>query len=641
MFRGLTALFTVFFLLFTIVTYYETRYYDSVMGYGNAQVAGKNETADGSDVWDYDNEVSYTFGYGVEGSTFSEEVTEISIDWTGESDSSVTVKVTNTGDRAAKHVVQLYASVPYTDYDRESGLEKSAIQLIGYGKTGEALEDGISDTVLLEPGESEGIVITFDVTDFSSYDSNYSHDGVEGAYILEAGTYYFATGNGAHEAVQAVIKAQDETKLEDVEVTGTVFLEELEETVAFTVGLDGETLIQNQLEDMDFTYEEYGDAFTSQGAQYLTRADWSTTFPEAVTDVTANDYMLIPLNCETYDAEEANAAYDGVVYTEDDFGTDGVVSEVTVIDLLGITDYDDPLFEEVLSAIPLEDYITFICGSNAAVPEILLEKGNGADSPSGMIVGYGMYNDAREPYAVEAGEGSLRGTAPSTFAAEPVLAATFSHKLARAEGNMVGNDGLWIGTYWWCVPGLNLHRTPYNARNNEYYSEDSVLTGSTALPRGILPDQLRHGSAGAGRSHLLRVELQHGVCQHHLWCEEQHFPDRDGHCHSGDRCGHGAGQLRGFLKREHIYNLLSYALVILLTLSILLLHADRVDAIGNCIVAPWDAGHGGEDSCYLSFVSMGVWGVALIGNLFLCFRGYCPGKKPIVVVTDEPETELS
>ena len=460
--------------------YYETRYYDSVMGYGNAQVAGKNETADGSDVWDYDNEVSYTFGYGVEGSTFSEEVTEVSIDWTGETDSSVTVKVTNTGDRAAKHVVQLYASVPYTDYDRESGLEKSAIQLIGYGKTGEALEDGISDTVLLEPGESEEIVITFDVTDFSSYDSNYSHDGVEGAYILEAGTYYFATGNGAHEAVQAVIKAQDETKLEDVEVTGTVFREELEETVAFTVGLDGETLIQNQLEDMDFTYEEYGDVFTSQGAQYLTRADWSTTFPEAVTDVTANDYMLIPLNCETYDAEEANAAYDGVVYTEDDFGTDGVVSEVTVIDLLGITDYDDPLFEEVLSAIPLEDYITFICGSNAAVPEVLLEKGNASDSPSGMIIGYGMYNDAREPYAVEAGEGSLRGTAPSTFAAEPVLAATFSHKLARAEGNMVGNDGLWIGAYWWFAPGLNLHRTPYNARNNEYYSEDSVLTGSMA-----------------------------------------------------------------------------------------------------------------------------------------------------------------
>ena len=81
------------------------------------------------------------------------------------------------------------------------------------------------------------------------------------------------------------------------------------------------------------------------------------------------------------------------------------------------------------------------------------------------------------------------------------------------------------------------------------------------------------------------------------------------------------GQLRGFLKSEHTYNLLSYALVILLTLSILLLLADRVDAIGNCIVAPWDAGHGGEDSCYLSFVSMGVWGVALIGNLFLCFRG--------------------
>ena len=89
------------------------------------------------------------------------------------------------------------------------------------------------------------------------------------------------------------------------------------------------------------------------------------------------------------------------------------------------------------------------------------------------------------------------------------------------------------------------------------------------------------------------------------------------------------GQWKGFLKSEHIYNLVSYALVIALILAILLLLADRVDAIGNCIVAPWDAGHGGEDSCYLSFVSMGVWAVAMIGNIVLCFKGYGPKQAPV------------
>ena len=46
-----------------------------------------------------------------------------------EDGSSVTVKVTNTGKNAAKHSVQLYVSVPYTDYDRENGIEKAAVEL--------------------------------------------------------------------------------------------------------------------------------------------------------------------------------------------------------------------------------------------------------------------------------------------------------------------------------------------------------------------------------------------------------------------------------------------------------------------------------------------------------------------------------
>ncbi len=77
-----------------------------------------------------------------------------------------------------------------------------------------------------------------------------------------------------------------------------------------------------------------------------------------------------------------------------------------------------------------------------------------------------------------------------------------------------------------------------------------------------------------------------------------------------------------FKMREEICNVLTYVLVVLFTLCIVLLLADRVDAIGNCIVAPWDAGHGGEDSCYLSFVSMGCWFAAMAGNMAVSFIGY-------------------
>ena len=41
------------------------------------------------------------------------------------------VKVTNTGDMAGKSTVQLYAQQPY----KTGGIEKSAVQLVGFEKT--------------------------------------------------------------------------------------------------------------------------------------------------------------------------------------------------------------------------------------------------------------------------------------------------------------------------------------------------------------------------------------------------------------------------------------------------------------------------------------------------------------------------
>ena len=831
--------------IYTGYKYYETRYYDAVMGNGNASLAAHRETVDGGDVWEYDKEVSYAFGYGVEGSEFAEEIVSTDIDWSGKKDSEVTVKVTNIGNRAAKHVVQLYVSLPYTDYDKESGLEKSAIQLVAYGKTGEALEDGIEDVKLLDAGESEEVTVRFNVKDFSSYDSNYGHDDTSGAYILEEGTYYFATGNGAHDAVNAVIKEQDASKLADVTVSGTVYTEELSEPVFFTVGADGETLIENQLQDMDFTYEGYGDVFTSKGAKYLSRTDWAGTFPVTVAGVTANEEMLIPLNCETYDAKTENAEYDGTVYTEEHFGKTDKRAEYTAIDLFGITDYDDPMFENVLSGIPLEDYVSYVCGSNTSVPEILLEHGNAADSPCGMIVGYGMYNDARPPYTVAAGEGSKRGIAPSVYVGAPVLAATYSHKLASAMGNMVGNDGLWIGVYWWFGPGMNLHRSPYNARNNEYYSEDPVLTGNmavdvtlacqekgvavcakhfafndieknrtgigvftneqaarenelrgfemaftrggmksvmtgfnrvgatfcsahegliTGICRGewdfdglIITDSVKDknymrvaecliagtdfmlGGAGdnsgawsvvsaetlledAALTNAVRVAVHRylytfadtalfdGYADNAavngmtwwaltlniamavfgaaaavlliLWIMSM-ISKKDGEKpEKAETIGKFARMIvpavtilllaigavffafsyrtgyigivygeknsiritaglavigllcvlrillgkKGGNREKNIKDILTFIVIALLTVATILLLADRVDAIGNCIVAPWDAGHGGEDSCYLSFVSMGCWVIALVMNIIASFMG--TEKKP-------------
>ena len=48
---------------------------------------------------------------------------------------TVNVTVKNTGNVAGKEVVQVYVKAPYTAYDKEKGIEKSAVSLVGYAKT--------------------------------------------------------------------------------------------------------------------------------------------------------------------------------------------------------------------------------------------------------------------------------------------------------------------------------------------------------------------------------------------------------------------------------------------------------------------------------------------------------------------------
>ena len=62
--------------IYTGYKYYETRYFDTVYKQGNASKAAAGQSVNGSS-WNYDDEVSYPFGYGIEGSTFSEEIIRI------------------------------------------------------------------------------------------------------------------------------------------------------------------------------------------------------------------------------------------------------------------------------------------------------------------------------------------------------------------------------------------------------------------------------------------------------------------------------------------------------------------------------------------------------------------------------------
>lgn len=432
--------------------YYETRYADVVLGQGNADSEVGSTTGD---AWDYDKEVSYPFGYGLSYTTFEQELGTVEVDL-AERTVSAEVKVTNTGDVAGKDVVQFYASVPYTEYDVEHGVEKSAIQLLDYEKT-----------ELLEPGESATVMITADAQDMASWDSTCGNEaGTQGNWILDDGTYYFTVGNGAHEAVNNVLAAQGE-KTEGNEDNVQTWELAAFGSSAFATTLNG-TPVENQLADADLNH------WMPDTVTYLSRNDWEKTWPKTYTDLTATDEMLEVLDNDIYEIT-ANGDPDSVI-----FGAD---NGLTLANLKGVTDINDERWGQLLDQITLEECLirTAFGGTSTKVIESLTSpeaiQNDGPNGFNSYPLGQYANSDAStgDPCVI-AQDDPNREYKMGVMANETVLGQTFSKQLAAEYGAVIGNYSLWANTAIWWGVGTNLHRVPYNARNHEYYSEDPVLT---------------------------------------------------------------------------------------------------------------------------------------------------------------------
>ena len=149
------------------------------------------ETAAAEGVIDYGNEVVYPFGFGLSYTTFSQSISDISVDEaTGAMSADVTV--TNTGQVAGKDIVQIYDNPPYTD----GGIEKASANLLSYEKT-----------KALEPGESQTLTVTWNRDSLASYDSVNAK-----AYVLEAGDYKISTRSNSHDVIDEKTYTVDATQ---------------------------------------------------------------------------------------------------------------------------------------------------------------------------------------------------------------------------------------------------------------------------------------------------------------------------------------------------------------------------------------------------------------------------------------------
>lgn len=440
--------------------YYETRYEDAVLGNGNA---GSAKGSSSGSAWTYGKEVTYPFGYGLSYTTFEQKLDSVSAEIGGTGTAEATV--TNTGDVAGKSVVQLYVQTPYT----EGGLEKAAIQLIGFAKTG-----------ILEPGASETVTIEFDPAYFASYDTEAEKaDGTVGAWVLESGDYYFAIGNGAHEALNNVLakKTGSENNLvktteADVIQAENAILWELEETDLETYSEN----VENQLTDCDINN------LLEDKIEYTTRSDWSKGWTP-VESITPTEEMMKGLTNSLYELTENG---DGVTW-----GADNGLKLLDFMEIdaegncVGVLDLEDPKWDDLIDQMTLDEAIQFIekGGDDVEnVDSIMLTRTYANDGPLGFafdqVAGYFVRwseDQADDPnYVAESEE--MGAYSMATMPTDPVVAATFNTELSKREGELFAEDALWSNESSLFAPGVNLHRNPYLARNHEYYSEDPMLT---------------------------------------------------------------------------------------------------------------------------------------------------------------------
>lgn len=441
--------------------YYETRYADIVLGNGGANASASTyANADGTvatedGIWDYANEIVYPFGYSLSYTTFEQTLDKVNILGSKET-AEVTVTVTNTGTTSGKSVVQVYAQAPYTDYDKQYNIEKSAVQLMDFEKTNS-----------LQPGETQTIVMDIDLSNLASYDSENAR-----TFIVDPGDYYMTIGNDAHDALNNILAAQGKTTADGMTSDGDADKSYL---WTWTGDVDNETFsvskagmnITNAVSDGDYSMDM--NTFIPNTVTYLTRRDWDGTFPKTYSGIEANETLSQLLN------------NDFIPLSSDDDVSDLVfgdkTSNLTINDLKG-AEFDDPRWEELVNKVSVSEFLAFAENAFHNIAEIEsvgLPQYNADDGPGGSDSHYlteGSYQGV--PYVDAEGYDYGTRVAPSPMN----LAYSWNKELAYENGEIIlGESTLVLNLPIMIGPGMNIHRHAYNSRGVEYYSEDPILSG--------------------------------------------------------------------------------------------------------------------------------------------------------------------
>ena len=308
------------------------------------------------------------------------------------------------------------------------GIEKASANLIAFEKT-----------EMLEPGASQTITISFDKEEMASYDMSGN-----GCYVLEQGDYVISVNSDSHN----ILDSKTYTQTSDIRYEG-----------------------DNKRDSDDVTaVNQFGDA--NGDITYLSRADHFANYAEAT--AAPADTNMAEKYVEGYHLN-ANYDYTTDMNPEDEMPTTGADNGIRLADLRG-ADYDDPRWEELLDELTIDEMVnmTAMCGYQ---------------TPAAESVGKIATGDFDGPAAIN---NNFTHAGSIGFPIEVVIASTWNKELVEEYGEAMGKMNKEMNGEGWYAPGMNTHRTPFGARNYEYYSEDGTLAGymgasavSGAMKQGV------------------------------------------------------------------------------------------------------------------------------------------------------------
>lgn len=324
----------------------------------------------------------------------------------------VMIDVCNIGKYSGKEVVQVYYSAP------QGKLGKPARELVAFQKTR-----------LLAPGETQTVVMRFQIKDMASYDDLGKVQ--KSAYVLEKGEYHFYVGTSVRDTVEDnfvmvleedVVTEQLSSKVAPSMLDKRMLSDGTYETLPSgePVDTDANALGRMSIEQMD----GFAPSVVPHAGGHCWRTDGTTRFFGEVAE--------------------------GICSMEEFMAQ---LSDKQLCDLLG-------------GQPNLGVANTFGFGN---LPEFGVPSIMTADGPAGLRI---------KPEC---------GVCTTAFPCATMLACTWNPEIVEKVGAAGGAEVKENNIAVWLTPAINIHRSPLCGRNFEYYSEDPFLTGrlAAAMVTGI------------------------------------------------------------------------------------------------------------------------------------------------------------